>query len=116
MATMAEALADIEDEFENIDESFCVLDDDPGIRNTGQSTRGGGRGPGRQNASAGRHRERAESGTAQNGRYGKWFSGNPGCRGRVLERYTGPGKSLVVSGVLVCVSSQTHCTPRSVLL
>ena len=27
---MAEALADIEDEFEDVDESFCVLDDDPG--------------------------------------------------------------------------------------
>ena len=30
MATMAEALEDIEDEFEDVDESFCVLDDDPG--------------------------------------------------------------------------------------
>ncbi|XP_043221446.1 autophagy-related protein 2 homolog A-like isoform X2 [Amphibalanus amphitrite] len=30
MATMAEALADIEDEFDDVDESFCLLDDDPG--------------------------------------------------------------------------------------
>ena len=30
MATMAEALADIEDEIDDLDESFCVLDDDPG--------------------------------------------------------------------------------------
>ena len=66
---MAEALADIEDEFENIDESFCVLDDDPGsgIR---VSRQGGGADRAERTArlaSLGESRGRDSS----NGRYGK---------------------------------------------
>ena len=33
-----------------------------------------------------------------------------------LRFTTGSGKSIDLCGVLVCVSSQTRCTPRSVLL